>query len=140
MSKELDMTGIDEERLRRFVRGDESMSEEEITHFLDTPCYELTLQNLPAELFPEIASSGCLQGSIIIDYKIVKGSCIDIQIWVPSTLQKQVTGGVESAFSNNGLPNPYEFLDFEGMDEAGPGRNYVTSMLICARDAGQDIS
>jgi hypothetical protein len=38
------------------------------------------------------------------------------------------------------MENPYEFMDLEAMDNAGPGRNYVAAMLVCARDAGQDIS
>lgn len=141
MSEELDMTGIDEERIRRFVRDGKSMNEEEISFFLDTPCLELTLRNFPGTLATEFAvleeiKKGILAG---IDTGETAGT-VHIKLWVPAFHIMPLMNAVRKLFSDAEMENPYEFMDLEKMDTAGPGRMYVSAMLVCARDAGQDIS
>jgi hypothetical protein len=141
MSEQLDMTGIDEERLRRFVRDGKSMDEEEISFFLDSPCLELTLRNFPAQLAGEYAGlqeirKGILAGISTSD----TAGTVHIKMWMPAFHITPLMNAVRKLYSDAEMENPYEFMDLEQMDAAGPGREYVTAMLICARDAGQDIS
>jgi hypothetical protein len=141
MSKELDLTGIDEERIRRFVRDGKSMSEEEITFFLDTPCLELTLQNFPGKLAAEFAALEEIKKGILVGINTgTAGETVHIKLWVPAFHVAPVMEAIRNIYRVAEMENPYEFMDLEAMDDAGPGRNYVTAMLVCARDSGQDIS
>jgi len=141
MSEELDMTGIDEERVRRFVRDGKSMNEEEISFFLDSPCLELTLRNFPGHLAEQYAALEEIKKGILAGISSSESAgTVHIKMWVPAFHITPLMDAVRKLFSDAEMENPYEFMDLEKMDEAGPGREYVTAMLICARDNGQDIS
>ena len=141
MSEELDMTGIDEERIRRFVRDGKSMNEEEISFFLDSPCLELTLRNFPGHLAPQFAELEEIKKGILagISPSDAEGT-VHIKLWVPAFHIAPLMDAIRKIYSEAGMENPYEFMDLEKMDTAGPGRMYVSAMLVCARDEGQDIS
>jgi hypothetical protein len=141
MSEALDMTGIDEERIRRFVRDGKSMNEEEISFFLDSPCLELTLRNFPGHLAAQYATLKAIKKGLLAGISSSdKAGTVHIKMWVPAFHIAPLMEAIRKIFKDDGMENPYEFMDLEKMDTAGPGREYVTAMLICARDDGQDIS
>ena len=141
MSEAIDMTCIDEDRIRRFVREGKSMNEEEISFFLDSPCLELILQNFPGRLAPAFASLDEIKKGILcgIEPSKTEGT-VHIRMWVPAFHIAPLMTALRALFKDAGMENPYEFMDLEKMDTAGPGRMYVSAMLVCARDEGQDIS
>ena len=141
MSEAIDMTDIDEERIRRFVRDGKSMNEEEISFFLDNPCLELTLRNFPGDQATKFAGLQEIKKGILagIDTGETAGT-VHIKLWVPAFHISPLMEAIRKIYSDAKMENPYEFMDLEAMDAAGPGRMYVSAMLVCARDAGQDIS
>lgn len=118
---------IPEERVRQFAL-DGGLNEEAADHFLGQPCHLLRMVRIHALVLQEVLSE-ILSVGLVVGCQPAGDNCLDLTTWVPHDHSQRLVALIRGAYQKLEMECPYEFFDFDGLDSALPGRDYIQAML-----------
>lgn len=130
---------VTEAHIRGYFDGS-GWPEERINSFLDDPVVQLTLI-VP----PQVAMDIAKEGSPFREFTVVprmpkrKGDNLDIELWIPRERAMEAMGLIREIYQQHTGENPPEFMDFQSMDKACPGRTVVKAILTLIAESGRSI-
>lgn len=126
------------ENIRAFAAH--TLPEEAVDHFLDSQVHVLITRNLHAKVMEDILPSLMSVGLIIGFEPAGVPECVALAAWIPFDHSHRIMSEITERYKHYGMENPYQHYDFENMDKAWCGKDYVRFMLEGAAREGQDIS
>lgn len=125
-----DKPEITPERIRQFAL-DGGLSEEAVSHFLDSKCHMLLARNLPApvvqDILPYITEVGLVVG---FQESPENPGSLHLGAWLPFDHAPKILADIRELHKRHGIECPHELQDFESQDSSMCGKDYIRAMLL----------